>query len=142
MPDCLSTIQRIIRIITPYTEISEGLFGQRSRRGRSPVEHRGNLCVRPSVRPSVHLSFRPPPLGLQRPAKPSHKLAQAPLSLGQTPLSLGQAPRSLDPRFKWHGLGLTEPDPGLIEPGLGLTEPSPGLTKPGLGLTEPGPGVS
>ena len=32
------------------------LFGQRPRRGRSPVEHRGNLSVRPYVRPSV-----PPP---------------------------------------------------------------------------------
>ena len=28
------------------------LFGQRPRRGRSPVEHRGNLSVRTSVRPS------------------------------------------------------------------------------------------
>ena len=27
-------------------------FGQRPQRGRSPVEHRGNLSVRPSVRPS------------------------------------------------------------------------------------------
>ena len=30
-------------------------FGQRPRRGRSPVEHRGNLSVRPYVRTSVHL---------------------------------------------------------------------------------------
>ena len=32
------------------------LFGQRPRRGRSPVEHRGNLSIRTSVHPSV----RPP----------------------------------------------------------------------------------
>ena len=78
-------------------------FGQRTRRGRSPVEHRRNLCVRPSVRPS----FCPhPPLGPRRPTEPSHRLAQ-------TSLSLGQAPLSLDP-------GLTEPGLGLRQPGLDL----------------------
>ena len=32
------------------------LFGRRPERGRSPVEHRGNLSVRPSVRPPQALS--------------------------------------------------------------------------------------
>ena len=33
------------------------LVEQRPRRGQSPVEHRGNLSIRPSVHPSVHPSF-------------------------------------------------------------------------------------
>ena len=33
--------------------------GQRPRRGRSPVEHRGNLPVRPSIRPSFRSAKKP-----------------------------------------------------------------------------------
>ena len=64
------------------------LFGQRTRRGRSPVKHRGNLWVHTSIRQSVFLS----PPGPQKPAKPFQRL--------------DQAPQSLDP-------GLTEPGSGL-----------------------------
>ena len=39
---------------------SIALFGQRPRRGRSPVEHRGNLSVRTSVRPYVRMYVPPP----------------------------------------------------------------------------------
>ena len=47
-------------------------FGQQIQRGRSPVEHRGNLCVRTFTRPS----FLPP---------------QAPQRLAQAPQSLARA---------------------------------------------------
>ena len=40
--------------------------------GRSPVEHRGNLCVRPYVRPSVFPS--PPPVTPQRQPQASQRL--------------------------------------------------------------------
>ena len=42
---------------TTVDDMIQHPFGQRPRRGRSPVEHRGNLSVRTSIRPSV----RPPP---------------------------------------------------------------------------------
>ena len=80
-------------------DLREVLFGQRTRRGRSPVEHRGNLFVRTYVRPSVRPS---PPLGPQMLAEPSQRLVQASLSLDQVPQSL---------------------NPGLTEPGSSLTEP-------------------
>ena len=44
------------------------LFGQRPRRGRSPVEHRGNLSVRPYVRPP------PTPPSASYPLGPKSKL--------------------------------------------------------------------
>ena len=54
-----------------HNEVFKGgilLFGQRPRRGRSPVEHRGNLSVRPSVRTSVRPS--PPFLRASSPSGP------------------------------------------------------------------------
>ena len=48
------------KAIQHFKHMAEGRpFGQRPRRGRSPVEHRGTF-VRPFVRPSVHPSVRPP----------------------------------------------------------------------------------
>ena len=51
-------------------------FGQRPRRGRSPVEHRGTF-VRSSVRPSVRPFVCPPPQALSnQPSQPSNQSCQ------------------------------------------------------------------
>ena len=73
------------------------LFGQSSgpggsRRGRSPVESRGNLYVSPSIHPSVRLSVRPrlrpylhTPEAPQRLSKTSQGLAQRRTKASQLP---------------------------------------------------------
>ena len=53
------------------------------RRGRSPVEYRGNLYVRPYVRTYVRPYVRPPPRAPQRLAKASLRLAEASLRLAE-----------------------------------------------------------
>ena len=92
---------------------------QRTQRGRSLLEHRGNMCVHPSAVTRLSL----PPWGL---SEAGRALSEA---------SSGLKEPSSGPRE--HGTGLSEPSPGLIEPGPGFTEPGPGPTEPGTVLSEP-----
>ena len=77
-----------------------------NRRGRSPVEYRGNLYVRPSV------------------CSPGGPLQASP---GTSEASLGLPEASP---------GLSEASPGLSEVCSGLSEVSPGLSKTSPGLSE------
>ena len=64
-----------------------------NRRGRSPVEYRGNLYVRPYVRTSVCPSV--PPKATKRLAQASQRLTQASQRLTQASQRLAQASQRL-----------------------------------------------
>ena len=94
------------------------LFGQRpqrKRRGRSPVEYRGNLCV-PSVCTSVH-----PPLAPGRLAQASQKLAQATqrLALASQRLALASQRLALASEA---GSGFSEASSDLSDASHGWTD--------------------
>ena len=64
-----------------------------NRRGRSSVEYRGNLCVCPSIGPSIQLSVCasvPPSEAPQRLAEASQRLAEA----SQRPTQASQGPQT------------------------------------------------
>ena len=90
-----------------FFRFSELLFGQRPRRGRSPVEHRGTSpYVRPYVRPSVRPSVRPvppetPASGLRPPASGHKTPGWGPRIQPQVP-----GPSPIDSRLRFQDLSL------------------------------------
>ena len=65
------------------------LFGQRTRKGRCPIEHRGEF---PSVRPSERTSERPSVRGPEGPAPPSRPQPLGPVQV-PAPRPLESLPR-------------------------------------------------
>ena len=94
----------------PFLQGTRTLFGLRPRRGRSPVEHKGNLYVRTSVRTSVP----PPPEAPQRLDQASSGLSKAGSGLSEAGSDLSGA-----------GSGLSEAGSGLSEAGFGPSEAVP-----------------
>merc|ERR1712121_164927 len=72
------------------SRVSGLVFGQRPRRGRSPVEHRGNLSVRPSVRTSVRASIRTSPHPILRALSPLRPILTQILQNSPNPSNMAQ----------------------------------------------------
>ena len=101
------------RLNKVFMQLLSNVFGQRTRRGRCPIEQRGEFSVRPNVRPSERTNERTNerpsgPLRVQPPPPPQ------PLSPLQAPRPLETLPR---PQLPCSRSPATPPfPPGPISP--------------------------
>ena len=98
-----------------------GEAGQRPRRGRSPVEHRGDLSVRPSVHPAVRdMDPRDKALDYGDPDLCHGELNQGPWTLGSRSLRPGCGSQWLRSGFQRQGFGSQRPVSGSLSQYLRL----------------------